>query len=453
MLLPLLLAPALAGRPTSVTGYTDSATHLIRCHWARERDAELCPEALAAAEAAWDAQVGVLGFAEPLPDAGEGGSDALDLYLVVEETGGAGIAWVECDGGDGSCLDSDPTDGRAAAPSYIQIDARTEDLSVFVVHEFNHVCQYATDYAEPFLVLWEGTAVSAERWTLPDWTQSTDDIADYQATPWLSAVLQDGYLLWDDYAIWSYYEYGSMVWVTWLDHRWGDGAGSLGPPLWEAVTQEGNGTEPDVLDAWDGISGDWAADMMAFALARAQWGRTPESPDWIAFAGAQAGVAREQEDLPLPAHITPLMPPFPLGATYVGLQATPGDRLQLVLDADPSVDWGLVVVESGGGAVLQPGDDYGPVVTGDLTVGVVNLGTPGMDADDVLSPASFVLDVRTYPVDSMPADTGADTAGDTETPKEEPPGCGCGTGGAGWGAGGLALLALAARRRRAQITM
>lgn len=429
----LLTGLAVAARPEAV-GFVDSERGRVRCHWADARDAERCAEVAAWAEEAWDAQVDGIGFPAPRPDGEEGGSAALDVYLT-REAGGAGVAWVDCDGGDPDCVDDDPADGRAASPSHVVIDPRTDDADfrAYVHHEFAHTLQYATDFAEPFLALWEGTAVAAERWTDPAWTTSADDLADYQASPWLSAVLQDGWDLWDLERIESWYEYGAVAWIWFLDAEHGDGAGSVGPRLWAATAQEGRGAEPDVLDAWATVAGAWEPSMLAFAAERARMG-TEAGPAWAAFAGEAAYAWREGLVPADGARLTPTAPPYPLGTAYwdlEGLEA--GARLAVAVDGDPGVRWGIVVVD--GGETVTEGVSAGHVASGDpLTVGIVNLGPEGMDADDPLAPAAFTVTFTRVP----------DPAGVT------PEGCGCATGGSGAPLTGI-LLAFALARRRVPV--
>jgi hypothetical protein len=397
-------------RPVDI-GWVDDTTHPIRCHWERAEDEDRCAEVLTWASLAWDVQVDTIGFSAPMPDT-EGGSEALDIYFGVSETSGAGEAWVDCDGGDGSCLDSDPADGMAAAPSYVVIDARLEDEQIpgFVVHEFQHTTQYATDWAEPFLVAWEGTAVSCEMWTLPDVAPSADDVADYQATPWMSAVLMDGYWLWDEFGIDSWYEYGSMVWVRWFDARYGSGDGTAAALLWRTMTQEGKAYEPDVLDAWETIAGrPWQDEFLDFAVDRARMGG-PEGPEWLAFAGEQGAVARHA----VPARGPVDVEVFPLGAVYFDVEGP----VSVSIDGDTGVDWAIVFVEDTKSTIVR-GTEGSYSGEGKTTVGIVSLGPPDLDADDEMVAAKASVTI-------------------TERP------CGCGGGGA---AGWLVFLAFAFPRR------
>jgi hypothetical protein len=379
----LLLSIALARPPSA--GFLDSTTHPIRCQYEHEKDKDRCALLLQYAELAWEVQIEELGFNAPLPDGNKGGSEALDIYFGTSETSEAGEAWVDCDGGDGHCNDTSPDDQLAAAPSYIVIDSRTEDeiLPGYMVHEFQHTTQYATDWAEPFLDVWEGTAVLCEMRTLPDVPTSISDMQDYQADPWLSAVLQDGYDLWDLEKKDSWYEYGAVLWMRWLDERYGNGA----VRLWEAMGQEGNVLEPDVLDGWEELADmPWTEEFLAFAADRGRMG-TQAGPDYaleapVARASLTTGEAKTaRKEL------------YPLGSVYFELEVEPGAELLISLEADPALLWGLVFVEEGEEGEQSWGLEASYTVKSKnkLLIGVVNAGVEGMDADDPLEPAGVTI--------------------------------------------------------------
>jgi hypothetical protein len=446
---PLLLWGSEAAARPEAAGFVDSAPGHVRCHFQHDDDRARCDQVVVWAEEAWTTQVDLVGFRAPPSDGGLGDSDALDIY-ITREAGGAGQAWVDCVGGDPNCEDVDPSDGLARAPSYVVIDPRTadEDFRHYVHHEFNHTCQYGTDFAEPFLSVWEGTAVAAERWTDPTWDTLVHDFGDYQETPWMSAVLQDGYFL-EDFGILSWYEYGAVAWIWFLDDRYGDGAGSIGPALWDSFAQEGRGTEPDVLDAWEEIAGGWRASMLAFAVERARMG-TADGPAYAAFAEADGYAFREGIVDLLPADVAPAFPPYPLGTSYWDVAVQADQALTIAVDGDSGVAWGLVVVEPGVDASSSTDGtlDLVAVATGTWTIGVVNLGPDGMDGDDPLQPSTFRLSVTaTAPPAGDTGDTG-DTAETNGTPDPGPTqtGCGCST----QTASGSWLLLLAAFGARAR---
>lgn len=404
-----LIPLAVAARPEAV-GSVNNDT--VRCHYETEADLDRCLEVLDWAAEAWEAQVERVGFRPPLPDGELGGSDALDIYLT-REAGGAGSAWVDCDGGDPDCIDPEPDDDIAESTSYVIIDPRTDDAMFrsYVHHELCHTYQYATDFTEPFLSLWEGTAVACERWTDPSWSTIPKDFGDYQATPWLSTILHDGYFLADigvnDN---SWYEYGAVAWVWFIDETYGVGDGATAPLIWELAGEPG----ATVLDAWEEISGDQRASLFEFTAQRARMGRQG-GPDWAEFAGDYAEAFRE-ETLDPGQRREPAWPPYPQGLSYFDVPAE-SDGLALTFDPDPSVDWALLSIDADSWTELAAGD----LLTGGATLAVVNLGPPGFEATDTLEPASFRV-----------------RAGGA---------CGCASGGAGGGWG--ILLGIAVLRRQA----
>ncbi len=392
---------AFAARPDAVA-FVDGSGHPIRCHHL-EGQAALCGVVLAALDEAWSVQVDGLGFAAPLPDGGLGGSDALDVYLAHDGTGGAGGAYVICEGDEADpCVDAVAGDGRASTPTYIVIDPDTPaaDLRGYAHHEFNHVCQYATDFEEPFLAVWEGTAVAAEHWTDPTAPLDPGPIADYQVTPWASAVLQDGYWLDETYGIWSWYEYGATVWVRWMDERHGDGAGSLGPALWQAFANDPGENEPDVLDAWDTLGGDWRTDLPDFVRMRARLG-TDTQPEWAKSLGVGARIPWEDGATGrVDGEWNASHELFPLGAVFARFEHD-GNALSATLaDAESFV---LVDLDAPDGTPAADHLEFSEA--GTVHFAMVSVPGDGFDADDALTGATATL------LFGEPSDCGCASAG------------------------------------------
>ena len=374
---------AWAARPrdtdVAITGGSYGAT----CHAIAGAESQ-CAVVLAAIDEAWLVQVEQLGFNAPLPDGGLGVDDGLDVYLSHFETGGAGGAYVTCDGQGADCTDFQAGDGLASTPSFIVIDPELDDATLrrYCHHEFNHVLQYATDFEEPFLDLWEGTATAAETWTDPTAMLDQPPLLDYQNYPWVSAVLQDGYWLDDEYGIWGYYEYGAVLWVMWMDQRWGDGNGSVGPALWAAVANDPGENEPDLLDAWDSVAGSWREDVLVFAADRGTFG-TDQEPAWLtAFGGApevpvtQLGSAQSYID------VGPL---YPLGMQYIDVTFSENSAGSVGVQSDTDVR--LVPVAIPEGATASSDSDSKIVsVDGGGTYRFAAVYVPGkaFDADTVL---------------------------------------------------------------------
>lgn len=439
-------------RPNAV-GYVDSAALPARCHWADEADASLCDIALAALEVAWPIQVNEMGFYPPMPD----DDGLLDLYITEQWTGGGAYAL-------GSYADEDTEDGRMGSHAYIALapSIGPDLMASYVDHEFNHVLQYGTDFTENLLVLWEGTANIAAWYVHPDVALDEFGMNDFQATPW-AGLMTDGYRLYDDYGLWSYYEYGAMLWNLYLEAGWG-GSGQASAALWALGAQDGWDNEPDMLDALDLLTGDWRAALLDFSAARVRVG-TPAAPEWIAGLDDPSlalDIGAEVDWAELEAtgavDVTWPEPPFQTGAVYVRVTGVPdGTELSAQIDAEASssVLWGMALVWEGGSAVSET-DNLAWTASpedGDIVLGIVNLGDADIDGDDWAAPAELVL--RLSSEDGVVSDTG-DAGGNWDSGDpgaisgKDRKGCGCATSassGVGMLSAALGLALFWARRR------
>lgn len=450
-----------ADRPDTI-GHIDHDSYPIRCHWSKPAYASRCDAVLEYVVDAWQKQVDEIGFNAPVED--EDG--IVDFYVTDYDYGGA---YAYCS----TWRDDDPSDGLTGCPAYVELDYRTisdAELASYVVHEFNHILQYATDFNEPTYPIWEATATAAEQWTYPGELVPTNYyVADFQKTPWLG-ILGNGDYLWDLDGTWSYFEYGAAIWSLHLDHHYGDGLGSGGAALWDATAQGGNANSVDVIDAYDTISGGWEEALLSLSAERALIG-TDTPPVWATSYGDRQRLfidgAYTAADLPL-AH-TPSTQPYTTGAVYITLAGPFDDTDQLVVtvDADGGT-WGIVSVS---GEDLDWVQDTRMTwkVSGDtVTFGVVNLdhdqyATTGTDRHLSESQRTIQISVSTeeIPDTGEPDDTGTpdDTGepGDTDTdtgnsgkvrPGTDDGGKGCASVG---GVGGVWLwllpLALCWRRR------
>lgn len=430
-------------RPDS-TGYVDSSALPIRCHYDDADDAALCDTLLGYAEEAWLAQVSTMGFRAPIPD----DDGMLDLYLTSDGTDGGAYTY-------GPYEDEDSTDGAMGCHAFMAIDPAISDtdMRLYVAHEFNHVLQFATDFTEPTLPIWEAVAESAMNWTYPEEVLVTYEARDFQRTPWMG-ILGDSYILWDDYDLWSYYEYGAALWIMHLDATWGDGAGAAGVALWENAVQEGWGNEPDVLDSLDVVTGDWQASLLDFSVQRARIG-TDLAPAWADFlpAAAQIDVDMSAEASALPVELAPTVGPYPTGVVYASVDGLAAGELvkATILAEDEDLQWGMVVIEDATDTSVVGTELQWTAAGGTVTFGLLNLGDADFDADKTIRPASLTLRIE-----RVTEDVGIDTAvpqDDTGSPDpiDEAAGMygggGCSTGGRG-GVGASAALALALLIRR-----
>jgi uncharacterized protein (TIGR03382 family) len=448
-------------RPTTI-GSIDNAdpAHPVRCHWEREADADRCADVLVYAENAWIEQVDRIGFAPPFPD----DDGRVDLYITNDYTGGGAYTYAHPE-------DLDAFDGRMASAAYVALDWAVPDdeMASYVAHEFNHVLQYATDYAEPTLPVWEGTATAAQTWTLGDFDPYDPYyIAHFQQIPWMG-ILGDGYIAWDDYGIYSFHEYGSAAWVRHLDHYWGDDQGAAAQAMWWELAQPELPNEPDVLDALDAVTGSWRDELLDFTVERTRIG-TAAHPAWYgpSTSAMQVDVDSTVAFGDLPVTVVPQYAPYPTGSVYVALTGLPaGQSVRLSADAGAPVDWGLVAVEGAADARVIA-DQLEWEGSGETVLfAVLHLASGEWDADDRLEPT--VVELHLEAVDSVDTgDTGAppdteDSGEPTDTGGEQDfdegrnegddvvKGCGCAgaTGGGGLPAAALMGAALLWRRRRA----
>jgi hypothetical protein len=446
-------------RPAALD-HVDHDSLPVRCHWADAADAELCGLVLDAVELSWERQVHGLGFHAPIAD----DDGIFDVYITTEGTDGGAYVY-------GPSTDDDPSDGRMGCHSYMALDPAIgeADMASYVAHEFNHTSQYATDFVEPTLPIWEATATAAEAWTLDDYQIYSDWVGDFQKWPWMG-ILGDGYMLWDDHGVWSYHEYGAGMWILHMDAVHGDGAGSIGPALWEAVVQEGWTNEPDVLDGWATVSGvSWEEALVEFTAFRHVAG-TALAPDWMWEQGDEnwelvvdGRDVLDASELDEAVGLLPEYPVYPTGSWHSRVTGVTAEApLHLRAQGAEGVRWALVITDEEGN--IEDGDPTGhtSALTGTLTIGLVHLGEDGFDADHRLTGTipSLTLSVGAPDDEPEPEDTGEeDIIDEVEEPAEEPSGSGdagsgddkgsgCSALGLGVSLGWIGGLGILARRRR-----
>jgi hypothetical protein len=400
-------------RPDSV-GYIDHDTLPIRCHWASDAYQQKCDLLITSAGESWARQVDEIGFEAPVMDQ----DGILDIYLYNYPSGGA---YTYCS----TWEDDDSTDDLTGCPAYIALDYRIseDELASYMAHEFNHVLQYATDYNEPTLPIWEATATAAEQWTYPDALVPTlYYINDYQAVPWLG-LLSDGYFLWHEKDIWSTYEYGAAAWILHLDHHYGDGYGSAGAAIWRALAQGGSNNAIDVLDGYDTVTGDWRDAYLSMSAERVRIG-TSNPPVWLDYGNQRSRIAFDGEygAADLPVTHTPTMPPFGTGAVYVRLtESVDADGITVTVAGDEGT-WGIVAV-SQENILWETGTRLEWPHSGPAVFGVVNLdhdpvAQSGRENHLLDSRRDVTITLTPYTVDE-PSDSG-DPGIDDRTPPDEP---------------------------------
>lgn len=433
--MPLDLPPCVldveerGGRPAAV-GSVLSDEYPLRVHWTTDGDEALAQQVLAEAERAWRVQVDELGFRPPvLPDAADG--PELDLYLDALGEGEAGVAADVLE-------DASPGDGFSGTSAWVVLDRglSPDELPAFVAHEFNHVLHWATDFTEDHVNLWEATATAAQAWTLDDGGLWEADVPDFAEAPWAPALLGDGYVLWPEFELGWAYEYGAAQWMMHLAAEHDD---TVGARIWNSAANEGEGAEPDFLDAIVELEGSLADAMSGIAGARWFVGERhggrglPGAEAWGAEFAVPVTAEVAFEDLPAEVLFSPPLRVTGQGFVTVDVgEGGEGDEVFFRVGSAQALDSALVVWDAEGGEHRSTGRtplglDRG---LGPFAVGVTNLGHLDFDAeDDPWGSGDQVLTVTVRSPFSVP----------------EPTGCTCS---AGPGAGVLLLPLLLARRRR-----
>ncbi len=375
------------------------------------------------------------GFRAPLSDGEDGGSDAMDVYLVDFAGNADGnYAAERCSSSPRQCSGYFVMENDFSGYGYSNAETA---IRVLTSHELFHAVQAAYDADEE---VWfsEGTAVWAE------------DFYDPENTDFLyfcDAYLEDTGRSIDEPPAGPVplFAYATGLWWWYLTDHYGD---DMLIALLEA-TESGDDLLVDMADLQAARGGSLDEDFSTFA-------------QWNLATGTRAGVA---ESYPFASRIGPVTAEargaaivddnrfYPLAATYYLLEH-PGGDVWFAAEAEaPELAFSLHGIDTDGnvGDIVAtfeasptpaslgelPAGDYwlvgsNPTLAEDSTKLAICLGT----ADDVTACA---------PAD---VDTGDTDTGDTDTGGDAPPkGCGCDTGGvgSGWVVG---LLAMGMVRRR-----
>jgi hypothetical protein len=197
-------------------------------------------EVAALAEIAWEDLV-ERGFRAPLSDGGlvddDGGDDRFDIYLRDLMSADGNFVPEACSGTPIHCTGYFSMENDLAGFSYA---TRTEGIAVLTSHELFHAVQHA--YAADMAFAWsEGSAVWNEEKTFPDQDDYERLVAGFLARPERPFDRQGG-------GFGDPYPYGTALWPTFLDERYGDG---LVRSVWEACEELADGE--DFLDAVDAV--------------------------------------------------------------------------------------------------------------------------------------------------------------------------------------------------------
>lgn len=359
--------PLAPGDEKSLAGasHVDSDRHPVRVHWFQAADAVAALEALAAAEQAYDLQLGALGFRAPLSDAGVyGGDGRLDIVLkrklhsafTVEVAYDESTAW-----DDAACrIAIDPV--WFGGPY----------LRATVAHEINHACQAADDWWEVLTTL-ESTATLVEELTYDGDDFYRETLGDFQQRSRLPFEHRDDYQ--------TFFMYGGVSYLLFLRDRYAGGSGSFIGAAWLAMRSKARGSyqhpewnEPDFAEGFESalLSGSgttWRDSVLEFAR-------------WRWFVGSRDDGEHFEEGATWPdsAEVLPLAIPLkkgkgartvadvrPGGVRYLRVELAGAPAANLEVRIKGKAKWRVEALHDGGPGLPM----FAPVLEGKKATGVV----------------------------------------------------------------------------------
>src|SRR3954447_2674248 len=235
----ILCCAGAALAPPAEPGRQVGGAHVLVHYDAATTDAA-AKAVLDAGEQAWTTQIGTWGFRAPESDAGLGGDNRLDIYLMRPEqgTGDGGFAGTD-----------DETDGNSG---YIEIEPKSA-RPAFVQHEFAHVLQYGYLIGDrPFLYEASAEWAAASVGPASDLTKPlflTHPQASLDCDPEASCLNDVGY------GQWPFFEYVSehvgplVMRDVWQQYAQLDGDGSQAlPAIANGLAAHGT----SLADTWNG---------------------------------------------------------------------------------------------------------------------------------------------------------------------------------------------------------
>ena len=176
------------------------------------------------------------------------------------------------------------------------------------------------------------------------------------------------------------------------------------------MVNEGWANEPDFLAAIDQLSGDGRQAFLDFSMLRARIG-THRAPEWA--AAYQEAPVRVTNKLTSPNDSAVVFPknPFDTGSVYLSVETH--RPVTLVIEGDPAVDWGIVLVGDG----TTHTETTSVRIESTQVVGLVNFGPPGVKSGDTPLQREVTAWLEAIPYEEPPKDT-ADP-----NPTDPPGGC------------------------------
>jgi len=344
---------------------------------------------LQAAELAYDTQVVLWGFYQPIMEPG------YEPYRVSLGDTGAGVA------GYTAPYEENFDTPRADCFTYIVINPNLgSGARATTAHEFNHAMQASMDCAE-VTTYWENTSTYIESWTVPDSEGSNWYMMQYfQREPWNA-------LDWFDQG--GGYQYGGVLWNYFLAHAMNAADGPvMVRQIWEACMQDGFNNEPDYYDAAETVAAARGLDATSmeslytdFAEARYFVSSNDDGQHLeraAEFPSAEVAVVARHEAELLPVRAgspSAGQLPEPYGANYIELSIPPGWTRPILVgfDGESSTRWAVRVLRVGkeqttlGQTVSLDANNDGTLTVDPsgfdkLVLVVANLGKEDYDPDD-----------------------------------------------------------------------
>lgn len=318
-------------------------------------------EAATVMEEVWEAEIDRLGWPEPLPDQGLGGTDRtgrdlVDVYLVDLDDGPYGYVAADeenpcvlCRSVHGFLVLENDYVGYAPNPS--------DALRSTAAHEFAHLIHMRMAWdGEPWA--YEATAVWMEQAVYPDADARTAYLQDFAALPELSlSDFSQGGGGFDR-------AYGAYVWNLWLAERYGD---DMIRQVWQAAAD----TDSHLLGGYATVLADRGTsldeEMVAFVAATAAWEVAGFPGEPLAYPTVSRAGTLTSGDV-----VTVVVDHA--AAHVVDLEGV-DDSVTITVRGPRHVAGGVALVASGAGRVVQAID--GTLFDGQATVTLDGIGEAG----------------------------------------------------------------------------
>lgn len=336
----------------------------MRVHYRVRDSVTMARTILSSLEYAWQVEIDELGFTRPLSDDGSCGPDAaLDVFVWPDNEDVYVDFWAD-----------HPNTPWADGSTYMVVDPWRrghyggDQLDGTLAHELNHMCQAAYDWSDAEFI-YEATATFIEDIVYDDDNSYLEILYDFQGHPDWSLDRNDDRETW--------YMYGGMLWLVYLQQRFFDGDPSFVADLWRGLRSPWEENEPDYVDSVEVLlepHGVSFADTVV-ELARWRWyvGRRDDARHF-----EEAG-AFPRDALPAVAATldaagdSAVVKPMMLGTSYVDVVGADGGprEVALSLETDVPADEVWFVVQALPG--LEPDSD-GETLTLPATVELTEVG-------------------------------------------------------------------------------